>query len=69
VIDVTVTRKTVEASDLCSLELAPIEGALPPFSAGAHIDVQVTPGIVRQYSLIDNLENGDRYLIAALRVP
>ncbi|PWR21049.1 fatty acid desaturase [Zavarzinia compransoris] len=32
--------------------VAPDGGALPPFEAGAHIDVRLGPSLVRQYSLI-----------------
>ena len=49
---VRVARKTHEAIDICSLELVhPEGGALPAFSAGAHIDVHTPGGLVRQYSL------------------
>ena len=39
-------------ADICLLELArPDGGTLPAFSAGAHIDVHLADGIIRQYSL------------------
>lgn len=42
---VEVIRKAVEAVDICTYELAGIDGkALPPFSAGSHIDVQLPNG-------------------------
>jgi ferredoxin-NADP reductase len=48
-------------------------GALPPFTAGAHIDVSVTlPGGVpgrRSYSLVNSTVERDRYEIAVLREP
>lgn len=37
---------------------------LPPFTAGAHIDVHISDGVVRQYSLCNDPLNDDRYLIA-----
>src|SRR3989442_876824 len=47
-LSVKVIRKTQEAADIVSLELAALDGsALPPFSAGAHIDVHVRDGLVR----------------------
>jgi vanillate monooxygenase ferredoxin subunit len=68
VIDVVVKRKRMEADDICSLELAACDGGrLPSFSPGAHIDVRVTPDIVRQYSLCNSPDENDRYLIAVLR--
>ena len=40
-LDPKVVRKAREAEDICSFELARADGgALPPFSAGSHIDVQ-----------------------------
>jgi vanillate monooxygenase ferredoxin subunit len=68
-IEVRVVGKREEALDICSLELARVSGeALPPFSAGAHIDVHVG-GFVRQYSLCNHPEERHRYLIAVLREP
>ncbi|MDO9403833.1 MAG: PDR/VanB family oxidoreductase [Polaromonas sp.] len=68
-LEVRVTRKQGEAEDICSLELASLSGdALPPFAAGAHIDVHVG-GLVRQYSLCNNPAERHRYLIAVLREP
>lgn len=68
--DVRVTRKIAEALDICSFELVSASGAsLPPFSAGSHIDVQVAPGIVRQYSLCNAPSEQHRYVIGVLRDP
>lgn len=65
---VRVARKTVEALDICTFELvAPDGGVLPPFAAGAHIDVEVKPGLVRQYSLCNDPAESHRYLIGVLR--
>ncbi|GJL83109.1 MAG: hypothetical protein DHS20C01_27430 [marine bacterium B5-7] len=41
-------------------------GPLPPFEAGAHIDVVVAPEFFRQYSLAGNPLDNDRYLTAVL---
>lgn len=69
-LSVRIARKAVEATDIVSLELAPLEGAaLPPFSAGSHIDVEVKPGLVRQYSLCNDPTESHRYLIGVLRDP
>jgi vanillate O-demethylase ferredoxin subunit len=65
-----VVAKRREAQDIVSFELASADGApLPPFSAGAHIDVQVGPGLVRQYSLCNDPSERHRYQIAVLRDP
>lgn len=69
-IAVQVRRKRQEALDIASFELVRPDGtALPGFSAGAHIDVMLPGGVVRQYSLCN--EDGDprHYRIAVLRDP
>jgi vanillate monooxygenase ferredoxin subunit len=68
--DVTVVRKVAEAQDICSFELARADGQpLPPFSAGAHIDVHLGDGLVRQYSLCNPPHERHRYVIGVLRDP
>src|SRR5271165_5669263 len=65
---VKVVRKKQEALDIQSLELADANGkALPPFSAGSHIDVHLPSGIIRQYSLCNDSLERDRYLICVLK--
>lgn len=67
---VKVLTRRQEAVDIYSYELADPQGrALPPFSAGAHIDVEVREGVVRQYSLCNHPGESHRYLIAVLRDP
>lgn len=67
---VRVARKTKEAEDILSVELVSADGApLPAFSAGSHIDVQIHPGLIRQYSLCNDPTEQHRYLIAVLRDP
>ena len=69
-LQVRVVRKAIEAQDICSLELAAVDGAaLPPFAAGSHVDVQLPGGLVRQYSLCNDPGETHRYLIAVLRDP
>lgn len=65
-----VVGKTAEAADICSFELADPKGkALPPFSAGSHIDVHLPNGLIRQYSLCNDAGEMHRYLIGVLREP
>ena len=65
-----VVRKHVEALDISSFELVSTDGqALPAFTAGAHIDVHLRGGLIRQYSLCNDPQERHRYLIAALREP
>jgi vanillate O-demethylase ferredoxin subunit len=67
-LNVRVARKTREAEAICSYELVPVDGAaLPPFAAGAHVDVHLPNGLVRQYSLCNAPGETHRYLIAVLR--
>jgi len=67
---VRVTARVLEALDIASFELASADGTpLPPFSAGAHIDVETGAGLVRQYSLCNDPIERHRYLIAVLRDP
>ncbi len=70
VIDVLIVSKKTEATDICSLELASVDGSpLPEFSAGSHIDVHLPDGIVRQYSLCNPPSERHRYQIAVLKDP
>lgn len=67
---VRVSRKRSEAEGICSLELVPVSGTLPPFTAGAHIDVELpTSGgtLVRQFSLCNDPDRAQHYQIAVLR--
>jgi vanillate O-demethylase ferredoxin subunit len=60
-----------DASDEIRLfELASADGSpLPDFTPGAHIDVHLGPGLIRQYSLCNGPDALDRYLIAVKREP
>ncbi|MEV5966555.1 PDR/VanB family oxidoreductase [Kribbella sp. NPDC051952] len=42
---------------------------LPPWTPGSHIDVQIRPGLVRQYSLCGDPEDRSQWRIAVLREP
>lgn len=65
---VRVARKHPEALDICSLDLVAADGGpLPPFDAGAHVDVHLPGGLVRQYSLCNPPGETGRYQIAVLR--
>jgi vanillate O-demethylase ferredoxin subunit len=57
-----------EASGIHSYELVDPQGEeLPPFSAGAHIDIHLPNGMTRQYSLCNAPAERHRYVIAVLR--
>lgn len=69
-IEVLVVSRNNEAQDICSYELTSVDNSpLPGFSAGAHIDVHLPDGLVRQYSLCNHPEERHRYLIGVLKDP
>lgn len=57
-----------EADGVLGLELRPLPGsaALPAYSAGAHIDLQLPNGLSRSYSLLTLAGSGPGYHIAVL---
>jgi ferredoxin-NADP reductase len=62
-----VSRITHEAQDIASFELVdPLGLELPPFTAGAHVDVRIHETIRRQYSLCNDPQERHRYVIAVL---
>ncbi|HSW05238.1 MAG TPA: ferredoxin reductase, partial [Aquabacterium sp.] len=69
-LEVRIGRKAATALDIVALDLFPVRGsALPAFSAGSHIDVEVRPGLLRQYSLCNDPSETHRYQIGVLRDP
>ena len=65
-----VSAKTSAAQDICALELRSPDGAaLPRFEAGAHIDLHLGCGLVRQYSLAGDPADTSRYLLGVLLEP
>ncbi len=67
-IEVVVVRRWTEAEGIVLLDLRAPDGAdLPPFAAGAHIAVEIAPGLIRHYSLWNNPRETHRYRIAVLR--
>ncbi len=64
------TRLTHEAQDVLGLELRARDGgALPPFEAGAHLDLHLPGGLCRQYSLVNSPLERDRYLLGVALAP
>lgn len=67
-IDTVIGDIRPEATDILSFELRPRLGAtLPPFTAGAHVDVHLPDLQTRSYSLLNDQEERDRYVIAVRR--
>ncbi|MGY8631984.1 PDR/VanB family oxidoreductase [Bradyrhizobium sp. 14AA] len=66
-IEAEVRAKWLEAANIFSYELMDVRGRrLPAFEAGAHIDVEIEAGLVRQYSLCNHPLEEHRYLIGVL---
>ena len=54
-----------EAQDILGFRLEPLPGAhLAPFTAGAHVDVALRPGLTRSYSLLNDPREHGAYEIA-----
>jgi len=69
-INVVVARHYVECGAVAVLELRKEDGqCLPQFEAGAHIDVHLPNGMIRQYSLCQNPASTDVYRIGILNDP
>ncbi|QPF95074.1 oxidoreductase [Bradyrhizobium commune] len=62
-----IARREEQASGIVVLDLVdPDGGALPPFEPGAHVDVEVAPGLVRQYSLCGDPADTSTYRLGIL---
>ena len=66
---VQVQRKWGAAAGVAAFELAPIEGVLPTFQPGAHIDVHLPNGLVRQYSITNGPGESASYRIGVKLEP
>jgi ferredoxin-NADP reductase len=68
-IDVVVASVWEATPAVRALELRAVGGGeLPPFEAGAHVDVYLPNGIIRQYSIWSDPNDRTRYGIAVLKV-
>ncbi|HWW25680.1 MAG TPA: ferredoxin reductase, partial [Caulobacter sp.] len=69
-IKVRVASRAQAAEDIVRLDLVCPEGRdLPPFDAGAHVDLFLGNGLTRQYSLCNDPADRGHYRIAVLREP
>ena len=67
-IDVIVKNRKEEVKDIISFELVEKDGGkLPPFTAGAHIDIYLKSGLTRQYSICNNPNDANFYKVAILK--
>lgn len=68
--DVRIADRRQAADGIIVLELVALDGApLPPFEPGAHVDVEVAPDLIRQYSLCGDPARRDRYRLGILLDP
>jgi ferredoxin-NADP reductase len=66
-LDVVIAKREVAANNVISLELAAVGGEeLPAYEAGAHIDVFVKSGLIRQYSLTGDASDRSKYRLGIL---
>ena len=63
VASITLVAETIRAIELVSADGSP----LPPFSAGAHINLKLPGDLSRSYSLTNGPETTDRYFVAVNR--
>ena len=69
-LDVVIAKRVEAATDVISLELRAIDGLpLPAFEAGAHVDVLIKSGLVRQYSLTGDSTDRTTYRLGILLDP
>lgn len=67
---VRVAARYQAAQDIVAIEFESVDGMpLPPFEPGAHVDVQVTGELMRQYSLSNNPAAHGRYRLGVLLDP
>jgi ferredoxin-NADP reductase len=67
VLNLDVRKLTAVTPSIREIELVAADGALPPFTAGAHIDVTLGNGEERSYSLLNDPAETHRYVLAVLR--
>lgn len=67
---VQVHKRQLQGDGVVVLDLIPVGGArLPAFEAGAHVDIHIAPGLVRQYSLCSDPADNAVYRLGVLRDP
>ncbi|MBI6554090.1 MULTISPECIES: PDR/VanB family oxidoreductase [Pseudomonas] len=67
---VQVRKRQLQGDGVVVLDLIPVGGAkLPAFEAGAHVDIHIAPGLVRQYSLCSDPADSAVYRLGVLRDP
>ncbi|MGO3344661.1 MAG: PDR/VanB family oxidoreductase [Marinomonas sp.] len=69
-ISVVIRSRVLENQNVVRIVFASEDGkVLPTYDAGAHIDVYLPSGLIRQYSLCQYKDSGEYYEIAVLKEP
>lgn len=69
-LDVVVATRTKAATGIISIALTAADGTLlPSYAAGAHVDVYVKSGLIRQYSLTGDPSDQTQYRLGILLDP
>lgn len=66
-LQVRVAQKWDTSDGVAAFRLEPLDGVLPTFQPGAHIDVHLPNGMVRQYSITNGPGESDHYTIGVKR--
>jgi vanillate O-demethylase ferredoxin subunit len=65
IMQVRIKRISFEAENINSYELVALTGGdLVPFTAGSHIDLHLSNGMIRSYSLVNDQSEPSRYVVA-----
>lgn len=67
---VQVHKRQLQGAGVVVIDLIPVgDATLPAFEAGAHVDIHVAPGVVRQYSLCSDPADCATYRVGVLKDP
>ena len=68
--DLIISKRELQGGDIVVLDLVGVDGSpLPAFQPGAHIDVEIKPGLIRQYSLCSDPAHCGSYRLGVLNDP
>ncbi|MDZ3991436.1 Carnitine monooxygenase reductase subunit [Pseudomonas sp. Teo4] len=69
-LNVVVRKREIQGDDVVVLDLERVDGEwLPAFDAGAHVDIHIADGLVRQYSLCGDPADSSVYRLGVLKDP
>ncbi|MDQ0799499.1 PDR/VanB family oxidoreductase [Arthrobacter sp. SLBN-112] len=68
-VDAVISDIVTEAEGIISLHFEPTAGVFPEWQPGAHIDLNLAPDLVRQYSLCSDPKDRHKWRVSVLREP